>query len=58
MEPPRAVLADAPLLATASPTVRYGGVRAVDGVSIELPAGSLTGLIGPTAPARPASSTR
>jgi len=58
MEPPRPVLADAPLLATASLTVRYGGVRTVDGVSIELPAGSLTGLIGPTAPARPASSTR
>jgi ABC-type branched-subunit amino acid transport system ATPase component/branched-subunit amino acid ABC-type transport system permease component len=28
-------------------SVRYGGVRAVDGVSLEAPAGRVTGLIGP-----------
>jgi len=43
----RRVPPDTPLLATASLTVRYGGVRAVDGVSIDVPPGSLTGLIGP-----------
>jgi ABC-type branched-subunit amino acid transport system ATPase component len=36
-----------PLLTTSSLTVTYGGVRAVDDVSLEVPAGALIGLIGP-----------
>ncbi len=36
-----------PLLSTSALTVRYGGVRAVDGVSLDVPAGALVGLIGP-----------
>jgi branched-chain amino acid transport system ATP-binding protein len=34
-------------LSARSVTVSYGGVRAVDGVSLDLEAGSLAGLIGP-----------
>ncbi len=35
------------LLAVKDLAKRYGGVRAVDGVSFEIPPGSMTGLIGP-----------
>jgi ABC-2 type transport system ATP-binding protein len=37
-------------------TKRYGNTVAVDNVSFEIPAGRIIGLIGPTAPARPARS--
>lgn len=36
-----------PLLETASVSVAFGGFRAVDNVSLRIPAGSITGLIGP-----------
>jgi branched-chain amino acid transport system ATP-binding protein len=36
-----------PVLRTAALTVSYGGVRALDGVSIDVPEGALVGLIGP-----------
>jgi ABC-type branched-subunit amino acid transport system ATPase component len=39
--------ADQPALRTSALTVSYGGVRALDGVSIEVPEGALVGLIGP-----------
>jgi len=37
----------APLLETASVSVAFGGFRAVDNVSLRIPAGSISGLIGP-----------
>ncbi|HEY4333018.1 MAG TPA: branched-chain amino acid ABC transporter permease/ATP-binding protein [Ilumatobacteraceae bacterium] len=43
---PRAEAGDVMLTVTGL-TVRYGGVRAVDDVSLEVHAGSITGLIGP-----------
>ena len=35
------------LLSTEGLTVSFGGVRAVDGVDLDVPAGRLVGLIGP-----------
>ncbi len=35
------------LLSTSALTVRYGGVRAVDAVDLDVPAGALVGLVGP-----------
>ncbi len=43
--PPAAALA--PGLEIAELTVRYGGLLAVDGLSLEAPCGRITGLIGP-----------
>lgn len=40
-------LAAAPAVATAGLVKRYGQVTALDGVSIEVPAGSVYGLVGP-----------
>ena len=37
----------APLLAIRSLVKHFGGIRAVDGASLDIPAGSITGLIGP-----------
>src|ERR1700722_18969858 len=49
--PPAAAAADsaavAPLLSVADLTVRYGGVVALDSVSLSVPAGGVVGLIGP-----------
>src|SRR3984957_157896 len=49
--PPAAAAADsaavAPLLSVADLTVRYGGVTALDSVSLSVPAGGFVGLIGP-----------
>lgn len=46
-----------------TPAVRCAGLRhafgdtvAVDGVDLEIPAGQVFGLLGPTAPARPRRS--
>ena len=36
-----------PVLRTEQLTVRYGGVQALTGVDLEVPAGALVGLIGP-----------
>lgn len=36
-----------PLLEVSDVVVKFGGVRAVDGVSLQVPAGAVTGLIGP-----------
>jgi len=38
---------DEPLLTVRDLTVRYGGVVAVDGLSLDVPRGSIVGLIGP-----------
>jgi len=38
---------DAPLLVADDVTVRFGGVTALDGVSLAVPAGSTIGLVGP-----------
>ena len=38
---------DAPLLAATDVTVRFGGVTALDGVSLAVPAASTVGLVGP-----------
>ena len=38
---------DAPLLAATDVTVRFGGVVALDGVSLAVPVGSTVGLVGP-----------
>ncbi len=46
-----------PDLAIDNLTVRFGGLVAVDGVSINAPAGTITGLIGPNGAGRPPSST-
>ena len=47
--PPRPEPAEsaAPLLEVKGLEMRFGGVRAVDGASFSVPAGSITGLIGP-----------
>ncbi|MGQ0431042.1 MAG: branched-chain amino acid ABC transporter ATP-binding protein/permease, partial [Microthrixaceae bacterium] len=46
--PERAVTATgAPLLSVRDVTVNFGGLRAVDDVSIEVPSGRIVGLIGP-----------
>lgn len=37
----------AAILRTADVAMHFGGLRAVDGVSLEVPTGSITGLIGP-----------
>src|SRR5207248_7243760 len=42
-----AVSTDAPLLAAEDVTVRFGGVVALDGVSLSVPRGSTIGLVGP-----------
>ncbi|MFO1151118.1 MAG: ABC transporter ATP-binding protein [Alsobacter sp.] len=39
--------ADAPILAAERVSKRFGGVAAVDGVSLSVPRGSIAGLIGP-----------
>ena len=45
--------AGVPVLSVRGLSVAFGGVRAVDGVDLEVREGELVGLIGPTAPARP-----
>jgi ABC-type branched-subunit amino acid transport system ATPase component len=45
--PPEAATAARPLLRLQNLDRRFGGVRAVDGVSLEVPEGSIFGLIGP-----------
>jgi ABC-type branched-subunit amino acid transport system ATPase component len=44
---PEPVAAVAPLLAATDVTVRFGGVMALDTVSLAVPAGSTVGLVGP-----------
>ena len=39
--------ADAPLLSVRDVTVRFGGIVALDGVSFDVPTGTIVGLIGP-----------
>ncbi|HUC37718.1 MAG TPA: ATP-binding cassette domain-containing protein [Acidimicrobiales bacterium] len=39
--------AGTPRLACRDVTVRFGGVRAVDGVDLDVPAGAIVGLVGP-----------
>jgi ABC-type branched-subunit amino acid transport system ATPase component/ABC-type branched-subunit amino acid transport system permease subunit len=46
-EPPPALPPDVPLLELKGLERRFGGLRAVDGASFDVPAGSITGLIGP-----------
>ena len=38
-------------------TMRFGGITAVNDLSMRLPKGSITGLIGPNGAARPRPST-
>lgn len=45
--PEAAAVATSPLLVIEDVARAFGGVRAVDGVSLSVPRGSLTGLIGP-----------
>ncbi|TWA67639.1 amino acid/amide ABC transporter membrane protein 2 (HAAT family) /amino acid/amide ABC transporter ATP-binding protein 1 (HAAT family) [Azospirillum baldaniorum] len=45
--PPEMAIPDGPLLRVEGLTKGFGGVRAVDGVSLTLEAGTITGLIGP-----------
>ncbi len=45
------------LLETIDVKVRFGGNVALDDVSISVEPASVTGLIGPTVPARPRCST-
>lgn len=47
MPAPVAAAGRAPLLAVHSLVKNFGGIRAVDGASLEIPSGSITGLIGP-----------
>ena len=53
----RSEIPDRALLEVKDLRRHFGGVKAVDGASFAVPEGSLTGLIGPMAPARPRSST-
>jgi branched-chain amino acid transport system ATP-binding protein len=46
-----------PLLSVERLTMRFGGLMAIDDLSLDVAARQITGVIGPTAPARPPSST-
>lgn len=45
--PPAAAASDEPALAVTGLTVQFGALKALDEVSLEVPAGSVMGLIGP-----------
>ena len=45
------------LLSASEVTMRFGGVTAVSGLSLAVPRGAVTGIIGPTARARQRPST-
>ena len=45
------------ILETENLSIAFGGVRAVDAVSLSVPAGGVFSIIGQTAPARPRCST-